>query len=120
MMHSSKLVYWTDLGEKLRIYYSFLYEDDFPNIKARIFCHKVINERDEIRKGEMIILVDRDRWARLHGINSVEAAEQFQQIVKDRNSGGKKFLLDIAEKNLEDFVDECKRSSQFVIKPIIV
>ena len=120
MIHSSRLTHWTDLKDRYRIYYSFLYEDDYPNIKARIFCHEVINEREEARKGEMIVFVHRDRWAGLHGIKSSEATEQFQQIIEDRYSEGKKYLLGIAKKNLDDFIQECNTSSQFVIKPIIV
>ena len=120
MIRWSEPMYWTTEQEKFRIYYCFWYDEGFLNAKARIFCHEVSNDGDENRKGEMDIYLHRDRWTRLRGLTPGEADRQLQKVVNDGNSTAAQYLLDKAEENLQDFVNECRRSAKYVIRPIVL
>lgn len=120
MIHWTEPIHWITEQEKFRIYYCFWYDEGFLNAKARIFCHEVANDGDENRKGEMDIYLHRDRWARLRGLTSAQADRQLQQVVNGGNSDVAKYFLDKAEENLKDFVNECRKSSKYVIRPIVL
>jgi len=120
MIHWSEPVYWRTEQERFRIYYCFWYNEGFLNAKARIFCHEVANDIDEQRKGEMAIYLHRDRLARLRGLTSAEADRQLQRVVNDGDSDVARYLLETAEQNLEDFVNECRKSAKFVIRPVVL
>jgi len=119
MIRTSNLTFWTTVDEKFEIYYSFMYESDFSNTRLRIFCHEVVNG-DKRRRGEMIVFVSRDRWAGLHGVTSVKADQELRRVFDDEKCDVGKFIFDVASKNLKNFVEECKKSPEFVIKPVVI
>lgn len=112
-------IFWRTEQEKFRIYYYFWYDEGFLNAKARVFCHEVSNDGDEHLKGEIVIYLHRYRWAHLRGLTLVEAERQLLQVVTNGNSDVAQCFLDKAEEDLEDFVNECRESPKYVIRPIV-
>ena len=115
MDYNSELEYWKPVGEKYEIYHSFRYETTDPNARIRVFVHERINGNKR-KIGEMILIIWRDRWAGLRGIDAAPASEELSEVVGDKNCAPARRLLDEAENKLEDFVRECAESKEIITK----
>jgi hypothetical protein len=49
----------------------------------------------------------------------MEADKQLQQVINDGDSDVAQCLLEAAEQNLDDLVNECRESTKYVIRPIV-